>query len=637
MKFSLSALFLLASNVLPSNAHSRASGPMRFPFEIMRASANVDKAIEMYAKGSTGGAEQPSCADNRFNFVEILDIPADFDDVTFLAHPFVPIGTTFGLMKGSPSYDSGKAMYDALVASVSADTCEADGIAGLAFYDWVGSERFVATALVKKFKGPEGNMLLVATGPLNEPLEGVEEEEDISMVDSFKMMKAAESLETAIADFESGTEQPVCSHPTKDYIFCVSVPEDIDEVAFHVHPLVPVGTKLADLKGTSDYDLGKGMVEAVVDAVTIPDCDATGNYGLATYGWLHSDDYTTAVMATSLVKDFTHEETGERFICGTNPLVEMTMSKMTAKEAERAPEEEEETTLLDKRISLVENVCDGKKPVEGNENRACLIDSVVQVTEQAGGNVTVGYKGLMDVGDRKPLTNPFWMEGMCPVNVHWHTGTEHLSMGEFDEAGSGPFDPRDGDGERLGFQCHHYDETDSKFTTPYDWKYCEDMKVGQTYEIHWPHSAAGACGTPNQYQTPFYDGLFCNDGIISATNTMDTIGVQAQVFTVVNDEDYYYPNLMRGMVVQDDMGKDVTKYTGSSTGTTRNNELCSMYTPITWQVDRKCHMVSASSFDKMCAEMLTQNDDLSSDTDPHGARELTLGILTANNQHNRLK
>ena len=21
-----------------------------------------------------------------------------------------------------------------------------------------------------------------------------------------------------------------------------------------------------------------------------------------------------------------------------------------------------------------------------------------------------------------------------------------------------------------------------------------------------------ACGTPNQYQTPFYDGVFCNDG-----------------------------------------------------------------------------------------------------------------------------
>ena len=38
------------------------------------------------------------------------------------------------------------------------------------------------------------------------------------------------------------------------------------------------------------------------------------------------------------------------------------------------------------------------------------------------------------------------------------------------------------------------------------------MRVGETYEVHWPHSALGACGTPLQYQTPFYDGVFCNAG-----------------------------------------------------------------------------------------------------------------------------
>ena len=40
----------------------------------------------------------------------------------------------------------------------------------------------------------------------------------------------------------------------------------------------------------------------------------------------------------------------------------------------------------------------------------------------------------------------------------------------------------------------------------YNWEHCIDMTVGQTYEIHWPHSTVGACGTPYQYQTPFYDG-----------------------------------------------------------------------------------------------------------------------------------
>lgn len=27
---------------------------------------------------------------------------------------------------------------------------------------------------------------------------------------------------------------------------------------------------------------------------------------------------------------------------------------------------------------------------------------------------------------------------MCPVNVHWHLGTEHYSKGEYDEEGRGP-------------------------------------------------------------------------------------------------------------------------------------------------------------------------------------------------------
>merc|ERR1712086_632849 len=163
---------------------------------------------------------------------------------------------------------------------------------------------------------------------------------------------------------------------------------------------------------------------------------------------------------------------------------------------------------------------------------------------------------------------------------------------------------------RQGFQCNLYDSEDEKYTKPYEWKYCDKtMEVGQTYEVHWPHSAAGACGTPNQYQTPFYDGVFCTDGILSLDplNTYQKIGVQSQVFTIVNDEDYYYPDLMRGMIVEPEreetrrdssdmpqgaFGQNLAKYTGSTTGTSRDNEICSKYTPITWQVDRDCHLIS---------------------------------------------
>ena len=83
-----------------------------------------------------------------------------------------------------------------------------------------------------------------------------------------------------------------------------------------------------------------------------------------------------------------------------------------------------------------------------------------------------------------------------------------------------------------------------------------------------------------------FTGVFCNDGIISLSplNTYQKIGVQGQVFTIVNDESYYYPDLIRGMIVDGEMGQDISKYTGSTTGTSRSNVICSMYTPITWQV-----------------------------------------------------
>ena len=109
------------------------------------------------------------------------------------------------------------------------------------------------------------------------------------------------------------------------------------------------------------------------------------------------------------------------------------------------------------------------------------------------------------------------------------------------------------------------------------------------------------------------------------------------MFTIVNDESYYYPDLFRGMIVDGEYGKDIGKYTGSTTGTTRNNEVCSRYTPITWQVDRKCHLISASSFDKLCADMKTQSDDMSADLYAHGARELVATKFAANNLNRLLK
>jgi len=296
-------------------------------------------------------------------------------------------------------------------------------------------------------------------------------------------------------------------------------------------------------------------------------------------------------------------------------------------------------------IDLSDNECaewDGA--AAGFSNVDCLVGAV---KEQAGANVTVGYKGNLPANGNA-TTIAYYKTQMCPVNVHWHLGTEHLSVGEYDEAGTGPSDIHDrrklaGKG-RQGFQCRLYDDSKEMFTKHYDWKHCTNMEVGQTYEIHWPHSAAGACGTPNQYQEPFYQGVFCRLNLdVPAENPYNLlgdlpgrVGVQAQIFTVVNDESYYYPDLMRGMIVDGaEMGQHITKYTGSTTGDKRSNTVCSVYTPITWQVDRKCHLISASSFDKMCADMKAQSTDLSKDLYPHGSRELVNDTWAADNQEFR--
>uniref|UniRef100_A0A7S2U9R3 Uncharacterized protein n=1 Tax=Attheya septentrionalis TaxID=420275 RepID=A0A7S2U9R3_9STRA len=254
------------------------------------------------------------------------------------------------------------------------------------------------------------------------------------------------------------------------------------------------------------------------------------------------------------------------------------------------------------------------------------------VSRQSGVNVTKGYNVRLAT-DTKPLAVPFSeVRGLCPVNVHWHIGAEHLSEGEYDRNGVGPPPPPPGISAGSRLSCHYYDMKNPIFTKEYNWKYCRNMQVGQTYEVHWPHSNMGACNTVNQYQTPFLDGVFCR----VATHVGETIiGVQTQIFTIVNDEDYYYSDLFRGMIVDGDkMGTDITKYTGSTTGSNFNNEICSPYTGIHWQVDRKCHLISTSSFDQMCADMLSHNPNMSVDVKPGGSRVLAADFIAADNHQN---
>ena len=136
--------------------------------------------------------------------------------------------------------------------------------------------------------------------------------------------------------------------------------------------------------------------------------------------------------------------------------------------------------------------------------------------------------------------------------------------------------------------------------------------------------------------------MFCNIFELDLDTpgaTARQLGYQAQVFVVVNDESYYYPNLLDGMIVNADAsyGQDVVAYTGSSTlGISDvDGSICSQYSPLTWHVDRQCHLISASSMDQLCADMLAQPDeDLQFDVRPHTPRVLVSDNLAADFQDN---
>lgn len=313
------ALLLLLSNAVPSawaQGQPRVTGPMKIPFEIMRASANIDNAIEMYMKGQDA---QPACADYAYNYIQVMDIPDNVDDTQILAHPFVPSGMTFGQLS-SEDYGSGIDVYSTYLSAVG--ECDGVGKTSMASYDWsVDDTPYEAIALAKKFVGPDGKMLVVTSGPLNTPIEGDETIEP-DMIDTYALMKAAEDVETAIANLGSG--QPTCGDPLDDYVFCITAPtssDALDGVTFLEHPVAPKGLTLGDLAGTSDYDLALGFVQGVLASLQSDGCDATGKYGLASYPWLDSDTFTTPVTVTSLVKDFTTTD-GRNMICGSSPLQE---------------------------------------------------------------------------------------------------------------------------------------------------------------------------------------------------------------------------------------------------------------------------------------------------------------------------
>ena len=68
------------------------------------------------------------------------------------------------------------------------------------------------------------------------------------------------------------------------------------------------------------------------------------------------------------------------------------------------------------------------------------------------------------------------------------------------------------------------------------------------------------------------------------------------------------------------MQEDSIFYVGSTTGEKYDNIVCSPYR-VQWEVDRKCHLASAQSFDKLCMH-LKEDKGFSADISAHGSRKV---------------
>ena len=290
----------------------------------------------------------------------------------------------------------------------------------------------------------------------------------------------------------------------------------------------------------------------------------------------------------------------------------------------------------------------GYAPLRDDLGNVACVDAEVQ----SGSDVTKGAVGFKEA----PLDPiPDYNEaGMCTVNVHWHLGAEHRSEGEYDESCDFEQDTTDDhrrlrgsqEGRQLsgrkGHMCCDAKEMnenhDALVANEYDWKYCTDMHVGLTYEIHWPHSSLGHCNSEWQYQEPFMDGVLCKAtiGSVDITTALEMIGdrsvgigVEGQVFTIVNSDDptsseYMYPawDALNGW--NTGVATDTVAYQGSTTGDAANNDDVCRGTggAVTWHVDRGCHRLEAATMDNLCRQMLlVATDDMSIDVAPHGARE----------------
>lgn len=229
------------------------------------------------------------------------------------------------------------------------------------------------------------------------------------------------------------------------------------------------------------------------------------------------------------------------------------------------------------------------------------------------------------------------VDTMALVNVHFHLGAEHRSEGEYDT--TKPSDDTEarrrlrrlldsGDPalplETHGYYCDqspgYVEKRDAGGLGEYAFEHCENVEVGQTYEVHWVYST-GAAAEESERLAPGLGGAM-------STQVNPTVAVRAQVFYVTADRGDDLEGLAfsgwRSEMIGDG---DAAYYSGSTTGRGYDNDASCSPVQVSWNVDRRCRAVSAASLDAMCAAMRERG--MGADAAPQGSRDLVTEALSA--------
>ncbi|MCO7199624.1 delta-class carbonic anhydrase [Pseudoalteromonas sp. OANN1] len=188
-------------------------------------------------------------------------------------------------------------------------------------------------------------------------------------------------------------------------------------------------------------------------------------------------------------------------------------------------------------------------------------------------------------------------------NIHFHKNAEHKAK-DFSVVSN---DPKYG-----GFRCNATASLTPAELAPVDDKVCNNVKPGDTIEVHWVHSSCDVKPGPTL-------GACLNDSCANPD-----LRVETQVFLVVNDENAQdfteldYQGQVGGYhqagALPSNTGTPV-EFLGSTTGPSYNNQQCSPL-QVSWSVRPSCAKVDINSLARWCKDNAFEEDHA------HGIRKL---------------